>query len=236
MTHEGPRGVPSGARLGTGLAIALVLVLTVGVNVVRSVWVPDVGDPWITIALGIAVAGVALAASMSADELGLARRAFGSGLRWGLAVVGIIVAGLALAVVVPGLHGLLEDDRTDIALRSMLWRVLVVIPVATVLVEELLFRGVLLGLLQRLLSAGRALVACSVVFGLWHLLPVWRGGGAGDLGGGSIGAVAGTFVATFVAGLGFGWLRQRSGSLLAPVLAHIGTNSVTFTAAWLVAR
>lgn len=94
----------------------------------------------------------------------------------------------------------------------------------------------LLGLLQRLLSAGRALVTCPVVFGLWHLLPVWRGGEAGELAeGGSIGAVAGTFVATFVAGLGFGWLR-RSGSLLAPILTHIGTNSLTFAVAWLVAR
>ena len=148
----------------------------------------------------------------------------------------VLAAGLAVAVLVPALHGLLDDDRADVGVGSMLWRVLVVIPIATVLVEEVVFRGVLLGLLQRLLPALRALVASAVVFGLWHLLPVWRGGGAGDLGGGSIGAVAATFVATFAAGLGFGWLRQRSGSLVAPICAHIGTNSLTFTAAWLVAR
>ena len=40
----------------------------------------------------------------------------------------------------------------------MVWRALVVIPIGTVLVEELLFRGVLLGLLQRIASAGRALL------------------------------------------------------------------------------
>ena len=223
--------------MSTRVAIAVTLVLTVAVNVTRSVWVPDAFDPWITIALGLAVAGVACSASMTADELGLERAAVPSGLRWGLGVVAVIAAGLAIALLVPSLNGVLDDDRAEIALRSMLWRVLVVIPVATVLVEELLFRGVLLGLLQRLMSAGRALVACAVVFGLWHLLPVWRGGGAGDLGGGgSIGAVAGTFAATFVAGLGFGWLRQRSGSLVAPICAHIGTNSLTFAAAWFVAR
>lgn len=222
--------------MSTRAALVVTLVLTAAVNVVRSEWVPDLFDPWITIALGVAIAGVALAASMTADELGLARSSVGSGLRWGLGVVAVIAVGLAIAVLVPGLNDLLDDDRADIALRSMLWRVLVVIPVATVLVEELLFRGVLLGLLQRLLSPVRALVTCAVVFGLWHLLPVWRGGGAGDLAGGSIGAVAGTFVATFVAGLGFGWLRQRSGSLVAPICAHIGTNSLTFAAAWLVAR
>ena len=222
--------------MSTRAALAATLVLTVLINVVRSVWVPDRFDPWITIALGLAVAGVALAAAMTADELGLARAAIPSGLRWGLGVVAIIVAGLAVAVLVPSLQSVLEDDRAEVSLRAMLWRSLVVIPVATVIVEELLFRGVLLGLLQRVLSAGRALVTCAAVFGLWHLLPVWRGGGAGVGGGGSPGAVAGTFVATFAAGLGFGWLRQRSGSLVAPICAHIGTNSVTFSAAWLVMR
>lgn len=222
--------------MSTRVALAVTLGLVVVVNVTRSIWVPANFDPWITIALGLAVGGVAVAASMTADELGLARSSVPSGLRWGLGVVAVIAAGLTIALLVPSLDGVLDDDRAEIPLRSMLWRVLVVIPVATVLVEELLFRGVLLGLLQRLMPAHRALVACAVVFGLWHLLPVWRGGGAGDLGGGSIGAVAGTFVATFVAGLGFGWLRQRSGSLLAPICAHIGTNSLTFAAAWLAAR
>ena len=222
--------------MSTRAALVATVALAAVVNVVRSVWVPDAFDPAITIALGVAVALIARAAAMSAGELGLARDAVPSGLRWGLGVVAVIVAVLAVAVVVPGLQGMLEDDRADVPLRSMLWRAVVVIPIATVLVEELLFRGVLLGLLQRVLSAGRALVACAVVFGLWHLLPVWRGGGAGVGGGGSIGAVAGTFVATFAAGIGFGWLRQRSGSLVAPICAHIGTNSVTFADAWLVVR
>jgi membrane protease YdiL (CAAX protease family) len=206
------------------------------VNVVRSVWVPDAFDPGITLVLGVAVALVARSAAMTAAELGLAREAVPAGLRWGLGVVAIVVAALAVAVLVPSLRGLLEDDRADVPLRSMLWRAVVVIPIATVLVEELLFRGVLLGLFQRVLSAGRGLVACAVVFGLWHLLPVWRGGGAGVGGGGSIGAVAGTFVATFLAGIGFGWLRQRSDSLVAPICAHLATNSATFVAAWLVVR
>ena len=222
--------------MSTRVALGATLVLIAVVNVTRSLWVPDGLDAWITIALGVGAAGVALAAAMTADELGLARDAVRSGLRWGLGVVAILVVGLAVAVLVPGLHHLLDDDRAEIGLGPMLWRVLVVIPVATVLVEELVFRGVLLGLLRRLLTAGRALVASAVVFGLWHLLPVWRGGGAGDLEGGSLGAVAATFVATFAAGLGFGWLRQRSGSLVAPICAHIGTNSVTFAAAWIVAR
>jgi membrane protease YdiL (CAAX protease family) len=40
---------------------------------------------------------------------------------------------------------------------------------------------------------------------------------------------------TFAAGLAFGWLRLRSQSLLAPMLAHIATNSVAFVVAWVLA-
>ena len=54
--------------------------------------------------------------------------------------------------------------------------------------------------------------------------------------GGKAAAVAGTFVATFVAGLGFAWLRERSGSVIAPAAAHLATNSVAFAVAWAVAR
>ena len=46
------------------------------------------------------------------------------------------------------------------------------------------------------------------------------------------GQSAGTVLATTVAGVGFGWLRVKSGSLLAPVLAHLATNSLTFAIAW----
>jgi membrane protease YdiL (CAAX protease family) len=48
--------------------------------------------------------------------------------------------------------------------------------------------------------------------------------------------VLGAVLATFVAGLVFSWLRLRSGSLVAPVLAHLGTNAITFVVAWAVTR
>lgn len=44
-----------------------------------------------------------------------------------------------------------------------------------------------------------------------------------------------TFLATTAAGVGFEWLRRRSGSLAAPALAHLATNSVTFAVAWAAA-
>jgi len=37
-------------------------------------------------------------------------------------------------------------------------------------------------------------------------------------------------------GIGFAWLRVRSDSLIAPMLAHLATNSLTYAAAWLVSQ
>jgi len=39
---------------------------------------------------------------------------------------------------------------------------------------------------------------------------------------------------TFIAGLVFCWLRLRSGSLIAPVIAHVATNGLALTVAWVV--
>lgn len=89
--------------------------------------------------------------------------------------------------------------------------------VVVALPEELFFRGLLLGLLRRRWPAGRALggakvgwalVLSAAAFALVHLP---REGDPRAL-------------ATFFPGLLFGWLRLRTGSLLAPVLTHAGSN------------
>ncbi len=48
--------------------------------------------------------------------------------------------------------------------------------------------------------------------------------------------VAGSVATTFIAGLLFCWLRLRSRSLLAPVIAHLSTNAVALVFAWTVVR
>ena len=79
-----------------------------------------------------------------------------------------------------------------------------------------------------------ALLVGAALFGLWHLTPTLTG--ALDAGDPALGVTVGTVAATTVAGIGFGWLRVRSGSLLAPILAHIATNSVAFALAWTAVR
>ena len=70
----------------------------------------------------------------------------------------------------------------------------------------------------------------ALLFGLWHLPPALRD--ASDKGAaGAVGVVVGTIAVTTVAGAAFAWLRLRSGSLVAPMMAHLATNSFAYAAA-----
>jgi membrane protease YdiL (CAAX protease family) len=197
-------------------------------NVVRSVALPDGAH----FAFNVAVGGVALAigwwASLSRDELGLGAGTWQRGLAYGVVAAAVVLLVLAVASAVPALDGSFDDDRADVSGAELAGRALVVIPLGTVLVEELAFRGVLLALARRVATPAAAAVLTAGLFGLWHVLPAWRADGAG--------VALGTLVATTVAGFAFGWLRTRSGSLLAPILAHVATNSGALAVAWLVTR
>ena len=111
---------------------------------------------------------------------------------------------------------------------------LVRIPVGTVLWEEVAFRGVLFAVLARFLLVRAAKGIGAVVFGLWHVRPTLGGLDTNDLADGTaarIGAVALVCAGTAVAGVLFTWLRLRSGSLLAPALLHLATNTLGTVAA-----
>ena len=60
-------------------------------------------------------------------------------------------------------------------------------------------------------------------------------GGASAQPAGRVALVAGAVVVTFLAGLVFAWLRLRSRSLVAPVLADVATNGLALVAAWVLA-
>jgi membrane protease YdiL (CAAX protease family) len=77
----------------------------------------------------------------------------------------------------------------------------------------------------------------SLAFGLWPVgaaLHPERPAAAGDVVGQHAAttaiAVGGDVVATAIAGLGFGWLRLRSGSVVAPALAHAALNATAYAA------
>jgi uncharacterized protein len=119
---------------------------------------------------------------------------------------------------------------------------MMIIPLQTVIPEELAFRGVLHGALNRAWGFRGVALAGSLLFGLWHIatslgLTSSNVGLTRLFGGGIAGMLAGVLLAVFatgVAGFVFSWLRRRSGSLIAPIALHWSLNALGALAAALV--
>ena len=102
------------------------------------------------------------------------------------------------------------------------WRIPLVLLVVSLgpLVEELLFRGVLLSALLQRWGTAAAVLLSSVTFALAHLPGLdWQAFALPDL---------------LLLALALAWLRLRSNSIWPGVIAH-GTNNVLAVAAWFVA-
>jgi uncharacterized protein len=170
--------------------------------------------------------------------IGLARAQLSSGLRWGGASAGVvalaIAVGVALEDVIGPVGALLADERADLATGALLWATLVRIPLGTAVFEEVAFRGVLAAACRRRLTPPAATAWQSGIFGLWHVAPTivaLRMNAVPPASMAGLGAIAGAVAITTVAGIVFDQLRLRSGSLLAPVLAHWATNALGLLAA-----
>lgn len=228
---SGGRRSPSAA----GTALIGVLLLVAAVSALRSLWLAPVWHLPVALALAAATVVIGRRAGLDGSDLGLGswRRGAMYGVGAGAVVILVLVAAGLAAGSIGVIADLFDDERATIDLAELLVRALVIIPVGTALVEEVIFRGVVLGLLLRSTGRGRAVVASSIIFGLWHLLPVGldTAGTTSDV----VRAVLATFVITTVAGIGFAALRLVSGSLLAPVIAHTATNSGALVVAWVVA-
>jgi uncharacterized protein len=224
MGHQA-RGVEGVGRLGLAL-----VVLAVAVVVDRAV-------PGVHVAVGLGLAAclvvIARAQGLAAADLGLARSTWPAGLRLGAAAAALVAVAYALAYLLTPVRQVLPDAGGGVG-RQALWAVLVVIPLGTVLPEELAFRGLLLPLLARRYGVPAATLLSSGLFGLWHVLASLGGGAAnvamaGVVGGDAAGTVVrviATVLFTSLAGVVLCWLRLRSGSLLAPVLAHWTVNGL----------
>ncbi len=175
--------------------------------------------------------GLGLWAGLGAAGLGLAPDRLASGARWGGAAAGLVLAVVLVGAVLPRTSGSFDVPRAHVGLGDLLLHVLVIIPLSTVIVEEVAFRGTLLGLLTVLVPRAWAIAACALLFGLWHLDGILTStpGSANHVALVGLGTVA----ATTAAGAVFSWLRLRSGSLLAPILAHLATDTVALVAAWI---
>ena len=180
--------------------------------------------------LGATGTGLAAAAAsgLTADDLGLRRVRVAAGWRCAAAPCGALAAGWIILAAVPASRPALADQRiTRLSWPQVAYQVVVRIPAGTVLWEEVAFRGVLQAFLRRVLPRPAAIAVTSGVFGLWHVRPTVEALGINQLTASRravAGSVAATVAGTAAAGLLLSWLRERSGSLAAPVLLHLTAN------------
>jgi len=182
----------------------------------------------------------AAASGLTATDLGLRRDRLRSGLRLGSATAAPVLAAFALAALTPATRPLLDDQRVaGLDARQLAYQVLLRIPLGTVAWEEIAFRGVLHPALRRVLPEPAATVAASAVFGLWHIRPAAEALAANRLTpsrGARIAAVTAIAAGTAAAGALLSVLRERSGSLAAPVLLHLAANCTAPLAVALAAK
>ncbi len=223
-------------RISPGAAVAVTVAVLALLNVA------DIRVAHASLVLGPAcVAGltaVARLAGLSWNDLGLGPGTWRPGIKWAAAAIAAVGLVLAVGAALPVTREVFRDARYRLGWGSALLTALVLIPVGTVLVEEVAFRGVLWGLLRRIRGTGTATVVSSALFGLWHVLPSLGLATDNEAIGGTVGrgrsaqaaTVLATVLFTALAGVVFCELRRRSGSVLASAGLHWATNALSVLA------
>ncbi|WP_328764547.1 MULTISPECIES: CPBP family intramembrane glutamic endopeptidase [unclassified Streptomyces] len=243
-----PRSTPDGAGrrprrpIGTWPAVGVTVAVLVAANAALHRW----SGPW-GVVTAVVVSGVLLGvlrwAGGTLADAGLAPGTLARGARWALALIALVGIVYLAGALLPATRTLFEDRRyAGMDGGEVMLRVLVLVPVGTVLVEEIAFRGVLYGLVRRDRGAVWATAVSSALFGLWHVLPSLHLATAkpalttafGRSGLGAALAVVAAVLFTAAAGVLFCELRRRSGSLLAPMGLHWAVNAFGYLVGFLL--
>jgi membrane protease YdiL (CAAX protease family) len=181
-----------------------------------------------------AAVGAALAAGATLDDLGLRPDHAPAGLRRGAISAAAIAAVIGAGAALPTTRTLFDDERVlDVSAGEAAFRGLVEIPLGTAVYEEVVFRGVLLGLACRRWSPVPGALVTSALFGLWHVLPALRDREHNPATREQHPAlvVIATVLNTAVVGGVLAWQRLRTKSVAAPILTHTASNALAFAAA-----
>ena len=234
-------GTPSKPPRRLGWALAIVVAVLGCANVI------DIRVAHASLVLGpVCAAGLlALArwAGLSWQELGLGPGTWRRGLIWASCAIGAVAVVYAVGAALPLTRDAFRDSRYHLDWQHALLTAFVLIPLGTVLFEEVAFRGVLWGLLRRARGTATATIVSSALFGLWHVLPSLHLSADNQAIGSTVGqgtsgqalSVLGTVLFTGLSGVVFCELRRRSGSLLASAGLHWATNALgvlTAAAIW----
>lgn len=244
MSTLSPAASPAASAAPPRMRVYADIAVVVAVLAVTNL-VAHFTTPWASIATvpAAALGLLLLVRSRGLDwtELGLGREHWRSGAGYAAAAVGLVLAVIAVGAALPWTRPMFMNNNYA-TVSGALVASMVVIPLQTVIPEELAFRGVLHGALNRAWGFRGVAAAGSLLFGLWHIatslgLTSSNVGFTRLFGGGVAGTVAGVVlavIATGVAGFVFTWLRRRSGSLLAPIALHWSLNGMGALAAALV--
>ena len=227
-------------RLRVYVDVGVVVVVLAVTNLIAHFTTP-LANIAVVPAAAIGLVVLVRARGLGWADLGLGRDQWRSGAGYALAAVGLVLTVIAVGALLPWTRPMFLNDRYA-TLSGAVVASMIVIPLQTVIPEELAFRGVLHGALDRAWGFRGVAAAGSLLFGLWHIASslgltsgnvgftrVFGGGVAGMLGG-----IALAVLATAAAGFVFSWLRRRSGSLIAPIALHWSLNGLGALAAALV--
>lgn len=221
------------------LAVVAAVLLLAAATVLANRVLPGWAYPVCGAVAAAGLLALARFAGVGWAEIGFSRRHTRRMLWFGLGGFAVVAFGLGLAAAIPALRVLFHDGRIGSpGFGQLMWLALVRIPLGTVLIEEIAFRGVL----PALLGAGERwrwwpVLGASALFGLWHLLPslaLTQNAAVHQTVGGlplaTISVLA--MVAAAGAGVFLCWWRYTGRGLLAPMLVHLATNSGGLVLAW----
>ncbi len=189
----------------------------VGHSATAGLAIPGRRHPLVQAALGTALAALTRA------PLGLRGAPAQSGLKLGMVSAAAVAAGVSVTTAVPAVRAAMRARTVP----TPGWKWLTVeIPLGTVWSEEMMYRGALGTVAADAFGAGPGRLLQAAAFGLSHIVDARATGEP----------VVGTVLVTGAAGWLFGWLAGRSGSVLAPALAHLAINEAGAVAALAVQR
>lgn len=156
--------------------------------------------------------------ALTRAPIGLRQPALWRGVRTGLVVASAVVVGVVLATASPRVRATMA--KRDLPGSAATWLV-VAIPLGTVFSEEAAYRAALGTIAADAFGPAAGRLLQSAAFGLSHISDARATGQP----------IVPTVLVTGVAGWLFARLFERSGSLAAPMLAHLAINEAGAVAA-----
>ena len=174
-------------------------------------------------------------AKLGLSNIGLAGSNIKSGLLWGL--IGAVIVFAVMGIVYLVSPSTFLDARYNQDTRSLIGALVLSLPIYTVIIEEIIFRGVMPALLMRSTSVQLAFVLSSILFGLWHILPSLQMKSVSIFGGALFVprpvVIGSSIVAPFVVGLLLSFMAYKSKSIIAPMIVHWSINASGMALAFL---